>query len=57
MGGIGRQIDGGNFNNVVVNDMEKLITSGNDSKTGGFTGKVGNLKINNAYLFYKMEQF
>ncbi|EAH5896767.1 filamentous hemagglutinin N-terminal domain-containing protein [Campylobacter jejuni] len=53
VGGIGRQIDGGNFNNVVVNDIEKLITSGNDSKTGGFTGKVGNLKINNAYLFYK----
>ncbi|HEG8258415.1 TPA: hypothetical protein SF031_001714, partial [Campylobacter jejuni] len=51
VGGIGRQIDGGNFNNVVVNDIEKLITSGNDSKTGGFTGKVGNLKINNAYLF------
>lgn len=41
----------------MVNDIEKLITSGNDSKTGGFTGKVGNLKINNAYLFYKMEQF
>lgn len=53
VGDIGRQIDGGNFNNVVVNDIEKLITSGNDSKTGGFTGKVGNLKINNAYLFYK----
>ncbi len=53
VGGIGRQIDGGNFNNVVVNDIEKLITSGNDSKTGGFTGKVGNLKINNACLFYK----
>ncbi|EGD5471930.1 filamentous hemagglutinin N-terminal domain-containing protein [Campylobacter jejuni] len=53
VGGIGRQIDGGNFNNVVVNDIEKLITSGNDSKTGRFTGKVGNLKINNAYLFYK----
>ncbi|EIC2471344.1 filamentous hemagglutinin N-terminal domain-containing protein [Campylobacter jejuni] len=53
VGGIGRQIDGGNFNNVVVNDIEKLITSGNDSKTGGFAGKVGNLKINNAYLFYK----
>lgn len=44
MGGIGRQIDGGNFNNVVVNDIEKLITSGNDSKTGGFTGKSWKFK-------------
>ncbi|HFZ5204517.1 TPA: filamentous hemagglutinin N-terminal domain-containing protein [Campylobacter jejuni] len=53
VGGIGGLIDGGNFNNVVVNDIEKLITSGNDSKTGGLAGKVGNSKINNAYLFYK----
>lgn len=62
MGGIGRQIDGGNFNNVVVNDIEKLITSGNDSKTGGFTGKVigdpgisVNNNFSNIYVYHNLE--
>lgn len=52
VGGIGGQIDGGNFNNVVINDMVKLYTTGFDSKAGGLAGKVGDSKINNAYLFY-----
>ncbi|EJT5314594.1 filamentous hemagglutinin N-terminal domain-containing protein [Campylobacter jejuni] len=53
VGGVGGLIDGGNFNNVVVNDIVKLYTIGFDSRTGGLAGKVGNSKINNAYLFYK----
>ncbi|EAI4833443.1 filamentous hemagglutinin N-terminal domain-containing protein [Campylobacter jejuni] len=53
VGGVGGLIDGGNFNNVVVNDIVKLYTIGFDSRAGGLAGKVGNSKINNAYLFYK----
>ncbi|EKL2724228.1 filamentous hemagglutinin N-terminal domain-containing protein [Campylobacter jejuni] len=53
VGGVGGLIDGGNFNNVVVNDIVKLYIIGFDSRAGGLAGKVGNSKINNAYLFYK----
>ncbi|WP_144673742.1 filamentous hemagglutinin N-terminal domain-containing protein [Campylobacter jejuni] len=51
VGGIGGLIDRGNFNNVVVNNIVKLYTAGFGSKAGGLAGKVGNSKINNAYLF------
>lgn len=37
----------------MVNDIVKLYTIGFDSRAGDLAGKVGNLKINNAYLFYK----
>ncbi|MCV3337863.1 hemagglutination protein, partial [Campylobacter sp. RKI_CA19_01121] len=54
VGGIGGQIDGGHFNNVILNDIEKIIAHGSSyGKAGGITGYSGSTAMmKDVYLFF-----
>ncbi|MCV3349624.1 filamentous hemagglutinin N-terminal domain-containing protein [Campylobacter sp. RKI_CA19_01128] len=54
VGGIGGQIDGGHFNNVILNDIEKIIAHGSSyGKAGGITGYSGSAAMmKDVYLFF-----